>query len=107
VRTSPRGCRYKIKFDFPLPEDHRAIILSTVSATTANLAEAPPRSPAPVSTEGRSWVGGFSDAQTEQGRIVLPPETGEQPSLLLEYLSDAPWLDRKRPGSLDSIIDYE
>jgi hypothetical protein len=38
-------------------------------------------------------------------RIVLPPETGEQPSLLLEYLSDAPWLNRSRPGSLYSIIE--
>jgi hypothetical protein len=34
---------------------------TTVSATTANPAEAPPRSQALVSTEDRSWVGGSSD----------------------------------------------
>jgi hypothetical protein len=34
-----------------------------------------------VSTEDRSGVGGSSDGQDEQSRIVLPPETGEQPSL--------------------------
>jgi hypothetical protein len=33
--------------------------------------------PAPVSTEGRTGVGGSSDGQNEQSRIVLPPETGE------------------------------
>ena len=53
----------------------------TVSATTANLSEAPPRSPAPVSTEDRSGVRGLSDGQDEQSLTVLPPETGEQPSL--------------------------
>jgi hypothetical protein len=70
----------------------------TVSATTANSAEAPPRSPAPMSTEDRSGVGGSSDGQDEQSRIVLPPETGEQPSLS-SGLSDAPCLNRRRPGS--------
>jgi hypothetical protein len=54
----------------------------TVSSTTANSAEAPLRSPAPVSTQDRSGVGGSSGGQDEQSRIVLPPETGEQPSLL-------------------------
>jgi len=49
-------------------------------------------------------VGGSSDGQDEQSRIVLPPETGEQPSLS-SGLSDAPWLDRRRPGSLYSIIE--
>ena len=39
------------------------------------------KSPAPVSTEDRSGEGGSSDGQDEQSRIVLPPETGEQPSL--------------------------
>ena len=39
---------------------------STVSATTANSTGAPPRSPAPVSTEDRSGVGGSSDGQDEQ-----------------------------------------
>ena len=70
----------------------------TVSATTASSAEAPPRSPAPMSTEDRSGVGGSSDGQDEQSRIVLPPETGEQPSLS-SGLSDAPCLNRRRPGS--------
>ena len=70
----------------------------TVSATTENLAEAPPRSPAPVSTGGRSGVGRSSDGRNEHSRIVLPPETGEQPSLS-SGLSDAPWLNRRRPGS--------
>jgi hypothetical protein len=31
---------------------------------------------------------------------------GEQPSLS-SGLSDAPWLNRRRPGSLYSIIEYE
>jgi hypothetical protein len=78
----------------------------TVYASTANLAGAPTRSRAPVSTEGRSGVGGSSDGQDEQSRIVLPPETGEQPSLS-SGLSDAPWLNRRRPGSLYSILEYE
>ena len=78
----------------------------TVSATTENLAEAPPRSPAPASTGGRSGVGKSSDGRNKHSRIVLPPETGEQPSLL-SGLSDAPWLNRRRPGSLYSIIEYE
>jgi len=71
----------------------------TVSATTANLAETPPRSPAPVSTGDRSGVGRSSDGNNEYSRIVLPPETGEQRSLS-SGLSDAPWLNRRRPGSL-------
>ena len=76
----------------------------TVSDTTENLAEAPPRSPAPVSTGGRSGVGRSSDGRNEHSRIVLPPETGEQPSLS-SGLSDAPWFNRRRPGSLYSIIE--
>jgi hypothetical protein len=32
----------------------------------------------------------------EQSRVVLPLETGEQPSLS-SGLSDAPWLNRRRP----------
>jgi hypothetical protein len=46
------------------------------------------------------------DGHSEHSRIVLPPETGEQPSLS-SGLSDAPWLNRRRPGSLYSIIEYE
>ena len=53
-----------------------------------------------------SGVRGRSDSEHEPSRIVLPPETGEQPSLL-SGLSDAPWLNRRRPGSLYSIIEYE
>jgi hypothetical protein len=75
----------------------------TVPATTANSAGAPPRFPAPVSTEDRSGVGGSSDGQDEQRQIILPPETGEQPSLSSGW-SDAPWLNRRRPGSLYSIV---
>jgi len=79
----------------------------TAPSTTATSAGAPPRSPAPVSTEGRSGVGGSSDGQDEQSWIVLPPETGDQPSLS-SGLSYAPWLNRSL-GSLyhDSIIEYE
>jgi len=55
-----------------------------------------------VSTEGRSGVGGSLDGQDEQSRIVLPLETGEQPSLS-SGLSDAPWLNRMPPGSLYSV----
>ena len=51
---------------------------------------------------------GSEDLQTVAtntvGLIVLPPETGEQPSLS-SGLSDAPWLNRRRPGSLYSIIE--
>ena len=36
---------------------------------------------------------------------VLFGDNGEQPSL--SCLSDAPWLNSRRPGSLYSIIDYE
>ena len=40
----------------------------TAPSTTANSAGAPPRSPAPVSTEGRRGVGGSLDGQDEQSR---------------------------------------
>jgi hypothetical protein len=43
---------------------------------------------------------------TKQRRIVLPRETGEQPSVS-SCLSDAPWRNRKRPGCPYSIIEYE
>ena len=52
------------------------------------------------------WVGRSSDGPNEHSRIVLPQETGEQPSLS-SGLSDVPWLNRRRPGSLYSIIEYE
>ncbi len=52
---------------------------TTVSDTTENLTEAPPRSPAPVSTGGRSGVGKSSDGHNDHSRIVLPPETGSSP----------------------------
>jgi len=73
----------RAKFDSPLPEDLRANILSTADSPRhhCKLGGAPPRFPAPVSTEDRSGVGGSSDGQDEQSRIILPPETGEQPSL--------------------------
>jgi hypothetical protein len=45
-----------------------------------------------------------SDAQDEQRRIILPPETREQPSLSSGW-SDAPWLNRRRPGPL--YVEYE
>jgi hypothetical protein len=78
----------------------------TVPANTANSAGAPPRSPAQVSTEDQSRVGGSSDGQDEQSQIILLPETGEQPSLS-SGLSDAPWLNSRRPGSLCSILEHE
>jgi hypothetical protein len=59
-----------------------------------------------VSAGGRSGVGGSSDGQHERSWIVLPAETGEQPSLS-SGLSDAPWLNRRRPGCLYSTIEYE
>jgi hypothetical protein len=43
---------------------------------------------------------------TRASRMALPPETWEQPSLV-SGLSDAPWLNRRRHGSLYSIIEYE
>ena len=47
-----------------------------------------------MSTEDRSGVGGSSDGQDEQSRIILPPETGEQqaerPLLLLLLKSPIP-----------------
>ena len=57
---------------------------------------------------GSKWGRRVVDVQDEPSRIVLPPETGEQPSLL-SGLSDAPWLNRRRPGSLYShgIIEYK
>ena len=75
----PRTFVCVLKFDSPLPEDHRV---------------------------NRSGVGKSSDGHNEHSRIVLPPETGEQPSLS-SGLSDAPWLNRRRPGSLYSIIECE
>ena len=100
-----------LKFDSPLPEDHRVNTTPpfrqpTVSATTENLAEAPPRSPTPVSTGGRSGVGKSSDGHNEHSRIVLPQEIGEKPSLS-SGLSDMPWINSRRPGFLYSIIEYE
>jgi hypothetical protein len=76
-------------------------VLKTLSTADSlrhhcKLGGAPPRSPAPVSTGGRRGVGKSSDGHDEHSRIVLPPETGEQPSLS-SGLSDAPWLNR-RPG---------
>ncbi len=55
-----------------------------------------------MSTEDQSGVGGLSDGQNEQSRIVLSQETGEQPSLS-SGLSDVPWLNLRQPGSLYSI----
>ena len=47
-----------------------------------------------------------ADPWVTQSRIVLPLETGEQPSLS-SGLSDAHWLNRRRPGSLCNFIEYE
>jgi hypothetical protein len=60
---------YDLQFDSPLPEDHRANIRSTPDSLRRHwkLGGAPPRSPAPMSTEGRSGVGGSS-----LGRPRLP-----------------------------------
>ncbi|MFN9941928.1 MAG: hypothetical protein ACK56I_20880, partial [bacterium] len=76
-----------------LPEEHRANTFSTADSLRD-------------SGGGLRLVGGSSDGQDEQSQIVVPPETGEKPSLL-SVLSDAPWLNRRHPGSLSSIIEYE
>jgi hypothetical protein len=39
-------------------------------------------------------------------RNTRQQETGEKPSLS-SVLIDAPWLNRRRPGSLYSIVEYE
>jgi hypothetical protein len=83
----PRTFVCVLKFDSPLPEDHRVNILSTVAVDSlrhhcklgGGYTRSP--SPAPVSTEDRSGVGGSSDRQDEHSRIVLPAETVEQLSL--------------------------
>ena len=96
-----------LKFDSPIPEDHRVNILSTADSPRHPCKlGAPPRFPAPVSTEDRIGAGGSSDGQDEQHRIILPPETGEKPSLSSGW-SDTPWLNHRRPGSLYSIVEYE
>ena len=78
------ACAFKFDSPYLRTTESTSSRQPTVSATTANSAGDPPRSPASVSTEDRSGVGGSSDGQDEQSRIVLPPETGDQPSLLLE-----------------------
>jgi hypothetical protein len=96
-----------LKFDFPLPEDHRAHILWR--ATTANSAEAASISGTSVyrgSKRGRRVVRRPRLSKSDcpaTGDIII---TGEQPSLS-SVLSDAPWLNRRRPGSLYSIVEYE
>jgi len=54
----------------------------TVSAATANLAEAPPRSPAPVSTGGRSGVGRSSDRRPQRAQSDCPT-TGDSGAALV------------------------
>jgi hypothetical protein len=53
-----------------------------------------------------SLTGTRTRESSEQSMIVLPQETGEQPSLS-SGLSDAPWLNHRSPGSLYSIVEYE
>ena len=69
-----------------LPEDFRVNTLSTADSLRHHCkpggGSASIPSPAPVSTGGRSRVGRSSDGHNEHSRIVLPPETGEQPSLV-------------------------
>jgi hypothetical protein len=48
------------------------------------------------------WIGRGPRTNSQVMQIL----TGEQPSLS-SGLSDAPWLNRRRPGSLFSIIEYE
>jgi hypothetical protein len=50
-----------LKFDFPLPEDHRAHILSTADSPRHHCKLG--GGSAPVSTEGRSGIGGSLDGQ--------------------------------------------
>jgi len=61
---------------------------------------------APVSTGDRSGVGGSSNSHDQQSRIVLRGE-GSWAALTLVSLSDAPCLNRRCPGSLYSIVEYE
>ena len=68
----------------PFPEKNRSQVFRPVLSGTSVL---------------QAWV------ESGQSHSVLPPETGEQPSLS-SGLSDAPWLYRRRPGSLCIIIEY-
>ncbi len=72
------GTYHKRLFRGPSTNDMKTV----PDTTTANSTGAPPRSQAPVSTENQSGVGGSSVGQDKQSQIVLPQETGEQPSLL-------------------------
>ena len=65
-KFSSEGLREERKKKIRISRGCKGANESTVSATTANSAGAPPRSPAPVSTEDRSGVGGSSDGQDEQ-----------------------------------------
>ena len=73
----------------------------TVLATTVKSAEAPPRSPAPVSTEGRSGYEGRQTAKTSKVGLSYHRRQGSSPHSLL---SDAPWLNRRRPALGPCIV---
>ena len=77
-----------LKFDSPLPGDHSANTPSTADSPRhyCQLGGGSASIPGTSVTEDRSGVGGSTDSQHEQSRIVLPPETGEQPVLTLVRL---------------------
>ena len=72
-----------LKFDSPLPEDHRVNILSTADSLCHHCKLGGGSASIPGTNVYRrsKWGRRIVDDQNEQSRIVLPPETGEQPSL--------------------------
>jgi hypothetical protein len=91
------GCNPRMTFDGKVTFGTADILFASSNSIPPYLT--PPRPPAPVSTGDGSGLDRSSDGQEYQSRIVLPPETGEQPSLS-SGLSDAPRLKCRRPGSL-------
>ena len=95
-------CVWVPKFDFPLPEhkDHRVNTLSTADTLHhhCKLGGGSASIPGTSVYGGRSGVERLSDGHNECSRIVLPPETGEQPWLVRLERCDlaqpqAPWLE--------------
>ena len=73
-----RNLDHVLKFDSPLPEDHRVNILLTANSPChhCKLGGGSASISGISIYEGPSGVGGSSDGQDEQSLIVLPPEKG-------------------------------